>query len=73
MKTLSGRQESFQWATQFTLRKKILGPLDSTMDYFLPAHTVVFVPFSSNRAGWHKGVVTPVWKHGEVGILPFKT
>jgi hypothetical protein len=46
MKALSGKQYIIQWATQFSLRNKLLGHLDFNMDSFLPAHAVL-VPFSS--------------------------
>jgi hypothetical protein len=45
MKTLSGMQYIVQWVTQFSLRNKMLGPPDSTIDSFPPRHTVL-VPLS---------------------------
>jgi hypothetical protein len=45
MKTLSAMQYIIQRITQFSMRNKVLDPPDSTMDSFLPRHTVL-VPFS---------------------------
>jgi hypothetical protein len=38
-------QYIIQRITQFSMRNKVLDPPDSTMDSFLPRHTVL-VPFS---------------------------
>jgi hypothetical protein len=61
MKTLSSRQYIIQWATQFSLRKKVFGSLDSNMDSFLTTH-VVLVPFSSIELFGTKVMLLPFGK-----------
>jgi hypothetical protein len=41
MKALSAKQYIVQRVTQFSLKNKVLGPPDSTIDNFLPRYTVL--------------------------------